>query len=121
MSQKRYLTDEERKKRFKARRREIQKKYWSTPRGKIYRQAYQKKYNPWYRYGTTLEQIDKTLIIQNHKCAICKKELKEIKKNIDHSHITGIFRGILCSRCNIGLGYIEDTSFIQNIGIYLKT
>jgi hypothetical protein len=27
---------------------------------------------------------------------------------LDHSHITGEFRGWLCSRCNTGIGYLGD-------------
>ena len=60
------------------------------------------------KYGLTLEQVDKILISQDHKCALCGKSLKETKRCIDHDHKTGKVRGILCVRCNLTLGFIED-------------
>jgi hypothetical protein len=71
-------------------------------------------------YGLTLEQVDEMLIKQDHKCALCGKSLKETKRNIDHNHITKKVRGILCHRCNIGLGYVEDEEFLKSSLIYLK-
>lgn len=52
--------------------------------------------------GLTEEEYQKQRIAG---CSICdnKKYL-----HIDHDHITGRFRGILCSRCNNGLGMLGD-------------
>jgi hypothetical protein len=60
------------------------------------------------KYGLTFEQIDALLIQQDHKCAICGKELKETNRHIDHDHLNKRVRGILCNKCNLGLGLFND-------------
>jgi hypothetical protein len=43
---------------------------------------------------------------QDGKCKICGgTELKNL--HIDHDHATGKIRGLLCMRCNMGLGVYE--------------
>ena len=59
------------------------------------------------QYNLTLETLDAILIQQNHKCAICGKHLTETQRCIDHDHVTGCIRGILCIKCNCGLGYFQ--------------
>lgn len=44
---------------------------------------------------------------QDGKCAICKEVLNS-RNNLDHCHITGAFRGVLCGLCNSGLGMFKD-------------
>ena len=43
---------------------------------------------------------------QNNKCLICNTEMS--LPNVDHDHITGKYRGLLCGNCNMGLGIHED-------------
>lgn len=58
--------------------------------------------------------IDKTSFLslwnaQNGKCAICKTILESYGRgNLDHDHVTGVIRGILCHKCNRGLGLFND-------------
>jgi Recombination endonuclease VII len=42
---------------------------------------------------------------QEGKCAICKEPME--RPNLDHNHKTGKIRGLLCPRCNLGLGFYE--------------
>ncbi len=47
---------------------------------------------------------------QNNCCDICGKHASENKQAlaIDHCHDTGKIRGLLCSTCNLALGYLND-------------
>jgi len=56
-----------------------------------------------------LTDYDKTLNIQNNKCAICERDMNEYGKIfcVDHNHTTGKVRGLLCDTCNYGLGFYE--------------
>ena len=58
------------------------------------------------RYNLSIQDYQKMLSSQNNKCAICKK----VKKlSIDHCHVTGKVRGLLCTGCNTSLGGLGDT------------
>ena len=57
-------------------------------------------------YGITPEQVEELLKQQNNLCAICNNPLE--KYHIDHDHRTKKVRGILCNRCNLGLGLFKD-------------
>lgn len=53
--------------------------------------------------------------IQGGKCRICKSHQSELPKKlaVDHCHTTGQVRGLLCSRCNLGIGLFKDS--IENL------
>jgi hypothetical protein len=89
---------------------EYQKNY-----DKIYKEANKEKATIWYRashlrteYGLTLEEYDILLKSQNNVCAICGKESKKKAMCVDHDHVTGKIRGLLCDLCNTGLGAFHD-------------
>lgn len=60
----------------------------------------------------TVIELDLMLLQQGGCCAICKtpfiKGTKKRKPSIDHNHETGQVRGLLCSRCNMHLSFMED-------------
>ena len=62
-------------------------------------------------YDIDAENYDQLFKEQSGQCAICG-DLLDIEGNftshIDHDHITGKIRGILCRDCNLALGNIED-------------
>ena len=60
------------------------------------------------KFGITEEEFQKILERQGGGCAICGSKAKEINLQVDHCHRTGQIRGILCSRCNLGVGYFLD-------------
>lgn len=55
-------------------------------------------------------------------CASCCRPMSlKHGTHVDHDHKTGKIRGLLCWRCNIGLGFIEkDPLFLDNILAYQK-
>lgn len=75
-------------------------------------------------YGLTKEAYLNLVNQQNNKCAICKNsETNKYKKylSVDHCHATSKVRGLLCSRCNLALGMIdEDVERLKNMIKYIK-
>ena len=72
------------------------------------------------RHGLSLEEYEALLRTQNGACAICKKKPARWLC-IDHCHSTGVVRGLLCVKCNTGLGlYNEDPSFMHSAIAYLE-
>lgn len=104
--------------------------YWKEPRvesedRKQYMREWQRKSraaNPDYywdmdlrkNYGVTLEWYRETLAKQGNGCAICQQpetaviKGKVISMPVDHCHATGKPRGLLCTKCNRGLGLFSD-------------
>jgi hypothetical protein len=71
-----------------------------------------------HRFGINSEDYFQMLQDQNNSCAICKE--KEIGKylHVDHDHLTGEVRGLLCKNCNHGLGNFKDK--IENLNEAIK-
>jgi hypothetical protein len=69
------------------------------------------------RYGVNAEQFAAMLRSQGGVCRICKR----LDPNcVDHCHRTGRFRGVLCLKCNSGLGYFrEDLELMRAAVQYL--
>ena len=63
-------------------------------------------------HGLTQEEYEKLFQKQNGLCAICRNQedpaYKKKYLSIDHDHKSGIVRGLLCHKCNIGIGMFED-------------
>lgn len=61
----------------------------------------------------TLHDFNTRFIKQQGKCLLCKTDLslEGLSGNravVDHCHVDGHVRGILCNECNRGLGYFKD-------------
>lgn len=59
-------------------------------------------------YGITIEDYDRILCEQGGGCAICGKAAGNRKLAVDHDHLTGEVRGILCLLCNTAIGKFGD-------------
>lgn len=56
---------------------------------------------------------------QHGLCAICKKQTKKLK--VDHCHKTCLVRGLLCNKCNLGIGFFNDSiTLLEQAIVYLK-
>ena len=66
------------------------------------------------QYGMTVNDYDQLFAKQKGRCAICGRHQLEFHRhlNVDHDHITGIVRGLLCTECNNLLGQLEKTGFV---------
>ena len=75
------------------------------------------------RYGITPEVYDRLLQRQHGCCAICHRPSSDFKRrlDVDHSHITGKVRALLCSPCNVLIGMAgEDIMRLYAVIDYLK-
>jgi hypothetical protein len=83
----------------------------------------QKGYRLWYRFGITLERYKEMEREQADSCAICGVHSSALKTslNVDHNHENGKVRGLLCAKCNQGLGLFKDNPVLFGRAIdYLK-
>jgi hypothetical protein len=88
------------------RRREIMARTYARPGIETIRRRYHMKSN----FGLTLEDFDRMLEQQNGVCAICEKECPTGQRlGVDHDHVTGKIRGLLCRKCNSGIGQFGDS------------
>lgn len=61
------------------------------------------------KYNLTLDQYNQILEEQEGCCAVCYTVFDDITTpHIDHCHSTGAVRGLLCRRCNTGIGMLGD-------------
>lgn len=82
-------------------------------------------------FGITIDEYDLMLEAQQNLCAICRElEIVADPKNpdsmkrlaVDHDHETGKVRGLLCQRCNMGLGYFRDKDHLLDLAArYLRS
>jgi hypothetical protein len=74
------------------------------------------------KYNLTLEQYDRMLEAQGGGCKICGRPPGDIALHVDHCHITGRVRGLLCFPCNAALGHLQhDPDIIETALVYVGT
>lgn len=101
--------------------RKIHNKYYLENSAKILSKKREKT------YGLSHDEYKRLLRKQEEVCAICgKPETLKIKGkvatlSVDHNHNTGEIRGLLCSRCNRGLGvFNDDIGLLKKAVAYLE-
>ena len=77
------------------------------------------------RYGITQEDYERMSAEQNGRCAICEINEFSNKRNkmlcVDHDHITGQVRQLLCDSCNILIGNAnEDENILHKAIQYIR-
>jgi Recombination endonuclease VII len=74
------------------------------------------------KYGISLEDYDAMLARQGGVCAACKnKKRRSERLCVDHCHVTGKVRGLLCRNCNVGLGlFRDDADLVEAAAAYLR-
>ena len=65
-------------------------------------------------FGITVDQYEAIAKQQNDCCAICGTPQLELRRKmaVDHDHVTGKVRALLCHNCNVGLGNFKDSEQI---------
>lgn len=72
-------------------------------------------------YGLTLDEYRRILAVQGFRCFVCEKPLEGISNPLDHDHVSGLIRGILCTYCNHRVvGRARDWRIMQRVTDYLK-
>lgn len=75
-------------------------------------------------YGITIQQYRAILLCQNGVCAICEQPERTERNRlltVDHDHVTGQVRGLLCSHCNRAIGLLrDDPEVIERAALYVK-
>ncbi len=107
-----------------ARNRDRQKKYYEDRKAKLPKDYNQKKHL-WRSYGISLDELAALVRAQDGRCAICGLEFDFgsplTYPHVDHSHATDEIRGVLCKRCNSGIGMLQDDPAILGAAIaYLQ-
>lgn len=77
------------------------------PRWGVYCGSHARRFR---RFGITEAELDALLARQKNRCAVCKSKAPYGSGDwhIDHDHVTGQVRGLLCSKCNTGIGMLND-------------
>ncbi len=90
-------------------------------RRKTYPETYRRKELK-RNYNISVEEYNLLLKKQNGVCAICNKECRVRKYlAVDHSHSNGKKRGLLCNKCNVGLGaFMDSPELLTNAIKYLE-
>lgn len=96
---------------------EMHSSYWKNNKMKIMMQ----------RYGITKEDFNSLLEKQDSKCAICGREdpgcgdSRRSRFSVDHDHLTGKIRGLLCILCNTALGSLQDSpDLLRKAATYIE-
>ena len=75
-------------------------------------------------YGITHSDYEEILLSQGGVCAICDQlptTKDKDRLHVDHDHVTGEIRGLLCSSCNVALGlFADDSERLREAAAYLE-
>ena len=75
------------------------------------------------RVGIPPSQVQELLTQQGHRCKICGTHESEASKHrlhIDHCHRTNNVRGMLCSKCNTGIGlFLDNPNLLRKAADYI--
>lgn len=84
-----------------------------------FRPLARQKYELKRKYGMTLDEFYQLHVKQEGKCKACKCSKHNLV--VDHCHVTGRIRGLLCSSCNKALGFAQDSvDILKSLVEYLE-
>lgn len=71
--------------------------------------------------GIGIEDYEKMALRQNGVCAICGNTNGSRRLCVDHNHNTGKIRGLLCTKCNVWVGVLENAPWKDLAIPYLES
>lgn len=72
-------------------------------------------------YGLSIRSYSQMYARQEGRCAICRIFDAKRFLAVDHAHLSGRIRGLLCTRCNVGLGMFQDNpELLRQAAQYLE-
>lgn len=86
-------------------------------------------------YGVSIADLEHLLAAQDNRCAICLTHWKQCPAPkasryetvfvqhlyVDHDHVTGSVRGLLCNNCNAAIAFLkEDLKTLNSAITYLR-
>lgn len=81
----------------------------------------QRKYTLKHRFSLSIEQYEVMFREQGGRCAICREFPNKKNLAVDHDHITGAVRGLLCDNCNRAIGQMrDDVQIVKRAAAYLE-
>lgn len=83
----------------------------------------QRKYDLKSKYGISPEEYEAIMERQGGTCAVCGGTMPNGNKlAVDHDHISGRVRGLLCVKCNRALGLVDDDpDWLRKLAAYLDS
>ncbi len=69
-------------------------------------------------YKMPMAEYERMLATQGRCCIVCggppvqRRGGNRAKLHVDHCHTSGLVRGLLCPRCNLGMGFIDDAEWL---------
>ena len=77
-------------------------------------------YDLW-KYGLTVERKAAFRKAQQNRCIWCLQSFSSVKECVDHDHVTGENRGLLCKSCNVAIGHLrDDPAILLRLAAYLQ-
>lgn len=65
-----------------------------------------------------MDDMERMYLVQQGKCAICLGDFPDSKSiHVDHNHVTGQVRELLCVNCNRGIGSFRDNTLLLSKAI----
>lgn len=72
------------------------------------------------KYGLSLDQYEALWQSQDNKCSVCSDTFSETP-SVDHCHLTGAVRSLLCRGCNTALGHArDDPHLLRKLAKYVE-
>lgn len=108
--------------------REKQRKWYSTYASKCREEEpeeFERRVNSRrlrYNYNISMGEYEEMLEEQGGLCKICRGTNADGRRlTVDHNHSTNQIRGLLCTKCNLGLGHFKDSiNLLEAALLYMR-